>query len=331
MSHPLLSATATGLGPVGGVGVGLSVLVCCAFWIATGWPDGVNAPIWAAVVGSFAAGEDEAAPTVRMLACPASILVLVAGFYYFIALPRITNTELLIASLAPTFMLFSYLLLRPKTALLGEALGSGTATWLALQSSYDASFPTYVNSSLALLTGVIATGLVFSIMGTLGTERIVKRLIRLNWRTVARAAGRGRFEDPSLLAGIVLHRLAMLAKRLPLIPLDMLGQITKMRAMQAGQNAIDLWHVSWELQREASAAVQDMLGNLAEVCRTHETGPLPQGLLTALDKATAAVWSEPAGIARNKALISLTGLRWALFPAAPAYEPSRDAERRVAA
>ena len=315
----------------GGVGVGLSVLACFAFWIATGWPDGMNAPIWAAVVGSFAAGEDDPAPAVRALLVPAGILILVVAFYYFIALPRITNTEVLIACLAPTFMLFSYLLVQPRTARLGEALGSGTSTWLALQSSYDASFPAYLNSSIALLIGVIATGLVFGLLGSLGSERIVRRLIRHNWITLARVAERGQFEDPSPLAGVLLHRLALLAKRFTLMPLDVLAEVTKLREMQAGQNVIDLWHVSWELQRQTSVAVQDMLASLAAACRAHETGPLPKGLLTALDKATATVFSEPAGIARNKALISLTGLRWALFPAAPAYEPQGNAEQRVAA
>ena len=45
--------------------VALSVLACCAFPIATGWADGVAAPLFAAVVGSLLAGVDDPLPTFR--------------------------------------------------------------------------------------------------------------------------------------------------------------------------------------------------------------------------------------------------------------------------
>ena len=43
----------------------LSVLACCAFWIATGWADGASAALFAAVVGSFLAGLDDPLPAFR--------------------------------------------------------------------------------------------------------------------------------------------------------------------------------------------------------------------------------------------------------------------------
>jgi uncharacterized membrane protein YccC len=47
--HALWSAAATAL----------SVLACCAFWIASGWTDGATAPLFAAVLGSLLAGADD--------------------------------------------------------------------------------------------------------------------------------------------------------------------------------------------------------------------------------------------------------------------------------
>jgi uncharacterized membrane protein YccC len=45
--------------------VALAILACCGFAIATGWPDGIIAPLFAAVVGSVLAGADDPLPTFR--------------------------------------------------------------------------------------------------------------------------------------------------------------------------------------------------------------------------------------------------------------------------
>ena len=46
---------------------GASVLACCAFSIATGWPDGVIAPLFAAVVGSIARRRGRSASDIPQL------------------------------------------------------------------------------------------------------------------------------------------------------------------------------------------------------------------------------------------------------------------------
>ena len=51
-----------GLALLSAASVALSILACCAFSIATGWPDGVIAPLFAAVVGSILAGVDDPLP-----------------------------------------------------------------------------------------------------------------------------------------------------------------------------------------------------------------------------------------------------------------------------
>jgi uncharacterized membrane protein YccC len=54
-----------GLALLSAASVSLSVLAYCGFWIATGWPDGVTAPLFAAVLGSLLVGADDPLPTFR--------------------------------------------------------------------------------------------------------------------------------------------------------------------------------------------------------------------------------------------------------------------------
>jgi uncharacterized membrane protein YccC len=84
----------------------LSVLACCAFWIATGWPDGATAPIFAAVLGSLLAGVDDPLPAFRGYYGVFLAVIAVNGIYTFGVLPRVTTLEMLIVALMPAFLLF---------------------------------------------------------------------------------------------------------------------------------------------------------------------------------------------------------------------------------
>src|SRR5262249_29524510 len=76
--------------------VALAVLGCSCFSIATGWSDGVAAPLFAAVVGSFLAGVDDPLPTFRNFYGLFLVLIAIHGIYLFGVLPRITTLEMLI-------------------------------------------------------------------------------------------------------------------------------------------------------------------------------------------------------------------------------------------
>ena len=133
--------------------VALAVLACCAFPIATGWSDGVAAPLFAAVVGSLLAGVDDPLPTFRNFYGLFLIVIAVHGIYLFGVLPRITAFEMLIAALMPTFLLFGWMAARPATARLGSMLAIYLSVQLALTETYSADFSSYANSSVALMFG----------------------------------------------------------------------------------------------------------------------------------------------------------------------------------
>ena len=109
----------TGLALLAAASVALAVLACCAFPIATGWPDGVAAPLFAAVVGSLLAGVDDPLPPFRNFYGLFLIVIAVHGIYLFGVLPRITAFEMLIAALMPAFVLFGWMAARPATARVG--------------------------------------------------------------------------------------------------------------------------------------------------------------------------------------------------------------------
>ena len=121
--------------------VALSVLACSGFAIATGWVDGVSAPLFAAVLGSLLAGVDDPLPTFRNLYGLLLVVIAVSGIYLFAVLPRVTTLEVLIAALMPTFVLFGWMAARPATARVGSMLAILTSVQLALEFVLRGQFP----------------------------------------------------------------------------------------------------------------------------------------------------------------------------------------------
>jgi len=311
--------------------IALSVLACCAFWIATGWADGASAALFAAVIGAFLAGADDPVPAYRNSCMLVLITVVITGVYTFGVLPRITTIELLIAALAPTFVLFGWMAARPATARVGTLLAIFTSVQLALQPSYSASFDSFANANLALVFGVALTGAICGILRFVGTGWIANRLLRSNWTTLATVAEGRAWQFRLAVSSLRQHRLALLAARAATVPAEARNDAANLRQLRAALSIIDVRQASFGLSRAARAAIEVLLARLALVSRVNIAGGVRVELLAQLDDTIAFTLQEPAGEARNEALVGLTGIRFGLFREAPAYQPHEPEQRRMAA
>ena len=312
-------------------GTAFSVLACCAVWIATGWADGASAALLAAAIGSFLASVDEPLPAYRNFTNVILVVILVTGVYTFAVLPRITTIEVLIAALMPSFMLFGWLAARPATARLGSYLAILISVQLALESSYSGAFMSFANSSLALVVGMAVSGVVSGIVRFLGTAWIAERLLRSNWRTLAEVAERNGRYDRIGLAGLMQHRLALLAARRAAIRGDDHTDATNLRQLRAALSIIDLRSAGTRLSGRTEAQITDLLASIAQACHLRRAGSLPTELVVDLDSTIDLALQERRGESRNQALMALTSIRCGLFPDAPTYQPDGPDQERLAA
>lgn len=311
------------------VATALSVLACCAFWILTGWADGASAALFAAVAGSFLAGLDDPRPAFRTFGLVILVVIAISGIYTFGVLPRVTTIEMLIAALAPAFLLFGWMEARPATARAGSWFAIFTSAQLALQSSYEGSFASFTNASAALFVGVALTAATCGIARGLGTEWIAGRLLRSNWRTLAAVAERTSPADRVAIANLMQHRLALLAARISVVPTEARRDAANLRQLRTALSIIQLRQA--RLSRHATADIDELLARLANAFRGHVAGRLPDELVGRLDATIASTLREPAGEDRNEALLGLAGIRAGLFPDAAPYQPQQYEQGRMAA
>ena len=85
---------------------------------------------------------------------------MVVAIYLFALVPAISHIEVLIVALAPTFLVYGFLIAPAGNGGTGMALAANTATLLALQSTYSADFASYANSAAAFFVGVVIAEIV---------------------------------------------------------------------------------------------------------------------------------------------------------------------------
>ncbi|MCC8972464.1 FUSC family protein [Bradyrhizobium brasilense] len=300
-------------------GAAVAILICCGLWIATGWADGASAPMMAAVACSFFAAQDEPARSIRAFGLFSLVAIVIVAIYQFALVPGISHVEVLIAALAPTFLLYGFLIARPKTAPIGMALAANTATLLALQSTYSADFASFANTSVAFFLGVVIAEIVTRIARGVGAEWIAKRLMTSSWQTLAVAAERRGHGDRAQFAGLMLHRLGLLVQRIAFISESDRRDADSLVQLRIGLNIIDLRRARYGLAAVTVRAIDDMLDDLAAAFRARADQAMPAELLSCIDTALTAVVKDPNERARDDALLGLVGIRRGLFPNAPAY------------
>ena len=299
----------------------LTVGLVCAFWIGAAWPEGSGAAALAAVACSFFASQDDPAPSIYRLLRAALLGVAIDAVYLFAILPRVHDFEILALVLAPLYLLLGVLASMPSTAGIGGPIAFMSATVLALSSSYQADFAAYANSGLAIVVGLASAAVTMSIVRSVGAHWAAERLLRANRADIAAAAARRGATDRFAFAALMLDRLAMVVPRLAMSRHGTdFAAARALADVRVGWNVVNLQRELGALPRAAQTAVIALLDGVAEYYRRPRPGPARRVLLATIDHALAAVTAEPVAQPRTM-LRGISGIRQALFPAAPPYDP----------
>jgi uncharacterized membrane protein YccC len=316
-----------GMALLSGVAAFLSVVLASAIWIATAWPDGMSAPMLAAVGASFFAAQDDPAPQIVDLANASIIGAIGAGVYLFAILPMATSFEMLALALAPGVLLCALAMTQPRTALIGLGTGVVGFTLLAIQNQYTGDFAPFVNSAIAAIAGVWIAAIVTRLVRSVGGAWSARHLWRTNRRSLAAAAAGHGAQDGLELAALMLDRVGLIAPRLAALPPDDAEWTAELLTeVRIGIDLVQLRRVRRRLSGEAAGDIDRLLAAVGHHFRG-DAAHAPAALLAPIDTcldAVAAIEQEPE---RRLALLGLTDLRRGLFPNALPYQANGPALR----
>ncbi|WP_322011872.1 FUSC family protein [Paraburkholderia sp. J12] len=318
-----------------------AIVVASALWISSGWHDGAGAVSLAAVACSFFAALDEPAPMVFRFFAATCASVVFAGLYLFVVLPHVHDFEMLVILFAGPFILIGTLIPRPAFNMVTMLVAVNTATFISIQSAYEADFLVFLNSNLAGVAGLLFAFLWTRATRPFGAELAARRLLRSSWYDVAMSASSAPLDNQRNLASRMLDRLMQLLPRLGASDEHRHPSIESFRDLRIALNALDLRRSRRRLSGELPDAIDRVLAGVSAYYQRCANAsirePAPQALLDTIDDAfgrivshnlpsspaTPAPGNTPAGEARRAhasqrwlrdTLHALVGMRLSLFP-----------------
>jgi uncharacterized membrane protein YccC len=301
---------------------GLAVVLVCAYWIASGWPDGANGAALTAVAVSFFAAHDDPVPNILKFIGAVIIALVIDAVYLFAVLPLVHDFEMLALVLAPVYLILGVLIAMPPTAAIGGPIAFIGATLLALEGSYSADFAAFANGGLAVIVGLSLSAITIRLVRSVGAEWAAERLLRANRRDIAEACIQRGVATRSAFTALILDRLGLVVTRLAAAAENADAVVVAALAdLRVGVNIVELRRHRAPLPEGARVAVDAMLAGISTHFRRSIRGPADPRLLDTIDVAIAAVARTASADALPDLMRALVGLRRALVPDAPPYVP----------
>ncbi|WP_428492411.1 FUSC family protein [Rhodopila sp.] len=317
-----------GLAVLSGLAAAVTIVLACAFWIATGWQAGSGMAALAAAACCLFATLDDPTPALKNFLVIALISVAAVGIGLFAILPNVHDFEMLALVLAAFFIPVGLLIARPATQPMGSALGFLTATLLSLQGAYSADFVSYADGSFAALLGVASAAVVTALMRSVGAEWSARRLLRADWRDLAAIPTSPTLHDQALhdrdtMAGLLLDRLGLLVPRLAAVGAgNDLAAVDALADLRIGINLADLRNqrdvMTSPLRQAVDTVLHGVAAHFAAQAAAGRQLRLPATVLRDIDCALDAAIADADA---RDLLLQLVGLRRGLFADAPPYRP----------
>lgn len=305
-----------------------AIFVASSIWISSGWQDGAAAVSLAAVACCFFAALDEPAPQVFAFFVWTCASVVLAGLYLFVILPNVHDFAMLVVMFSVPFLIIGTLIPRPQFNLATMLVAVNTASFISIQSAYEANFLTFINSNLAGPAGLLFAFIWTRVTRPFGAELAAARLMRSSWQDVVLSTSPPPHGDLRELAARMLDRLMQLIPRLAATDDNRHPSIEGFRDLRVAFNALDLMRVRRRASGDMSASIDTVLDGVREhfnrcVARRARQ-PVPESLRAAIDAALARVSAETQQVAPavgplparqlREAQHALVGMRLSLFP-----------------
>jgi uncharacterized membrane protein YccC len=197
------------------LGAIIGILIGCAFWIWTAWPEGGMAVSILGVCCTLFSNFDAPVPFVIKYIVGSIYGVLISLIYSFVILPRVTDFCVLIVVLAPVFLFAGSLQARHQTTFMALGITLTIPILSALGPYYTGDFATSLNSVIALFAAVGFGTVTMSLFQTVSVEEAINRLLRLSRRDVSRRA-LGAAPNEARWTSLMIDRTALLLPRLRL-------------------------------------------------------------------------------------------------------------------
>jgi uncharacterized membrane protein YccC len=301
-----------------------ATLIACALWIEGSWPEGAAAAEFAAIGCCLFATLDKPSKVIFGVVVGILLALPVAAVYEFAIFPRIDGFASLALVLAPMVLLFSWMQTVERLEGMALVLAIGFSGGLALQSSYQPNFASFINSNTAEVLGLLIAVVATLLFRTIDPVWNALRIAKSGWYAVARLAQRPTC-DLSNWTLQMFDRLGLVTQRLVSAKRqDLFGRrIDGLRDLRVGMNLAALQRSLDALPPAARKYIAFVESAVSEAYRGLIQGEsLTRGdSARSIDRGIAAFAALGRTQAVEDGVTALVGLRLDLTVFASRYVP----------
>jgi uncharacterized membrane protein YccC len=224
-------------------------------------------------------GRDEPAAAAAIFLRMSIVGAVIAGLYLFLVLPPLTTFPALIVALAPFYLTCGLLLTIPARApfVMPVIFTGGGLIGISNEMHYD--FPAFLNNCLSYVVGIWIGATALTLLRPLGTEWMVRRLIRGMMGDLARATETATIELRTALESRIFDRINALLMRLdPTDPEHRTVMQGGLASLRIALNILALRTYRPQLPEPAAVIVENALAaireHFARADRDRQTLPL---------------------------------------------------------
>lgn len=153
-------------------------MLCCLFWIGSGWKHGGTAPVMAAIACSFFAAHDSPIESLQVFLKAVIIAIAASLIYTVILIPLATSFEALIICLAPGLIALGIIIANPATNIFGLIIATQIPSFMGMSHDFRPDPLSILNSAISTVVGIVIAVLVTAIIRNKRPSWTAKRALR---------------------------------------------------------------------------------------------------------------------------------------------------------
>ncbi|MFX2609178.1 FUSC family protein [Enterobacter mori] len=190
------------------------ILSGCLAWIFSAWPDGGTAVSILGVCCTLFGSFDTPAPHIVKYIIGSFWGVLISLLYSFALLPQVSDFPVLVAVLAPAYLLAGSLQARPPTTFMAMGITLTLPILCELGARYSGDFAVAANTAIALFAATGFAVVTMSVLQTVQADAAIARLLSLCQRDIRRSVKGTLRVDETHWINLMMDRIALLLPRL---------------------------------------------------------------------------------------------------------------------
>ncbi len=171
----------------GGVSATLITLIVTAAWILSGWKAGYMMAQMGVITACILTALDNPVPVLRIFIVWSLISAGLGFIYAFGIFPYVTDFWQLALVLCPLILIAVSMMANPILMPVGMVLGINTMMGLNLHNRYSIDTVAYLDSSIAMIFGVITSLIVIDLVRAMSPDTSASRILALHYRALRQA------------------------------------------------------------------------------------------------------------------------------------------------